>query len=284
MEQLRGIALVLASATAFGAMAIFAQGAYGSGVGIPTLLFLRFSIAAIALHLITGIGGLRWPQGRNLQILVALGTIAFVGQALCFFGALRLLPAGLVGLLLYLYPTLVVAFSLLLGHETATRAKFLALVCATLGVSLMAGLTPGANPLGVTLGIGAAVIYAGYVMVSSRVLLQEAAIPACTVMVSGAAVVFGAIVWIQGPQWPTTRLGWGAALAIGLVSTTFSIVTLLLGIQAIGPISASTLSTFEPVVTLVLAAIFLQEPIGLFQSLGGALILVAVVILARNSP
>lgn len=281
MDQLRGMALVLVSATAFGAMAIFAQGAYGSGVGITTLLFLRFGIATIALHSITAVWRLPLPQGRNFWILGAIGMIAFVGQALCFFGALTLIPAGLVGLLLYLYPSLVVAFSLLLGHEAPTRAKLLALGCATCGVALMAGLTPGANPLGVALGLGAALIYAIYVMVGSRVLRQEAAIPACTVMVSGAAIVFGAIVVIQGPQWPTTSLGWSAALAIGLVSTTLSIVTLLLGIQAIGPISASTLSTFEPVVTLVLAAIFLQEPISLFQILGGSLVLVAVLVLAR---
>lgn len=284
MNQLRGIVLVLVSATAFGAMAIFAQGAYGSGVGILTLLFLRFGVATIALQGITRWSGFALPQGRNLKILIAIGSIAFVGQALCFFGALTLIPAGLVGLLLYLYPTLVVVFNLLLGQESVTRPKLLALASATLGIVLMAGLTPGANPLGVALGLGAAVIYAIYVMVGSHVLRQEAAIPACTVMVSSAAVVFGVLVAIQGPQWPTTGLGWGAALAIGLVSTTLSIVTLLLGIQAIGPVSASTLSTFEPVVTLVLAAVFLQEPIGLFQGLGGVLVLAAVIILAHCYP
>ena len=43
--RLAGIAYVVASATAFGAMAIFARYAYADGVDTATLLALRFVIA-----------------------------------------------------------------------------------------------------------------------------------------------------------------------------------------------------------------------------------------------
>ena len=44
-----GSALCIASAIAFGAMAIFGKLAYDAGVGLLTLLFVRFSIAAPVL-------------------------------------------------------------------------------------------------------------------------------------------------------------------------------------------------------------------------------------------
>ena len=59
-------------------------------------------------------------------------------------------------------------------------------------------------------------------------------------------------------------------------------VTFFEGLKRIGPTSASTLSTFEPIVAVVLAAIVLGETISPIQVLGGALILAAVVVLARS--
>jgi drug/metabolite transporter (DMT)-like permease len=53
------------------------------------------------------------------------------------------------------------------------------------------------------------------------------------------------------------------------------------GLQRIGPTRASTISTLEPLVTVTLAAIVLGERIATVQMAGGALILAAVVLLAR---
>ena len=54
------------------------------------------------------------------------------------------------------------------------------------------------------------------------------------------------------------------------------------GLRRIGPTRASTLSTIEPVVTVALAALVLDERIASIQLGGGALILVAAVLLARD--
>ena len=50
----------------------------------------------------------------------------------------------------------------------------------------------------------------------------------------------------------------------------------------IGPTSAATLSTVEPAVTVALAALALREPVAPASLAGGALILGAVIVLARG--
>jgi len=65
------------------------------------------------------------------------------------------------------------------------------------------------------------------------------------------------------------------------VSTLAAITWFFAGLKRIGPTRASTLSTVEPAVTVALAAIFLGERISAVQMAGGALILAAVVLLAR---
>jgi drug/metabolite transporter (DMT)-like permease len=70
-------------------------------------------------------------------------------------------------------------------------------------------------------------------------------------------------------------------VAIALVSTVVAMVGFFAGIQRLGAADAATLSTLEPVVTFVLAALFLGEAVSLTQVLGGVIVLGAVIALAR---
>jgi hypothetical protein len=56
-------------------MPIFARMAYGAGVDLPTLLLLRFSIAAGCLWIVFACRGLRLPRGKGLALLVAMGAV-----------------------------------------------------------------------------------------------------------------------------------------------------------------------------------------------------------------
>ena len=73
-----------------------------------------------------------------------------------------------------------------------------------------------------------------------------------------------------------------AVLGIALVSTVIAMVGFFAGIKRLGAADAATLSTLEPVVTFVLAAVFLDEPVTLLQTAGGAIVLGAVIALARG--
>jgi hypothetical protein len=87
-------------------MAIMARLAYASGVDVTTLLALRFGIAAAMLVAISQAQREGWPRGRTLASLILLGGLGYGSQAFTFFTALTLAPAGVVALLLYLYPAL----------------------------------------------------------------------------------------------------------------------------------------------------------------------------------
>jgi len=56
----------------------------------------------------------------------------------------------------------------------------------------------------------------------------------------------------------------------------------LCGARAVGPTGASVISTFEPAVTVALAALLLGEAVTPSQIAGGALILAAVLMTARS--
>lgn len=285
-----GAAYVVASAAAFGAMAILARIAFASGVDTPTLLALRFAIAAVVMIAMSLLRKVALPSGQTLAIVVLLGAIGYGGQAFSFFTALTLAPAGLVALLLYLHPALVALLAAAFLHERLTAVKLAALALALAGTVLtiapaLASSNGAPRGTGVVIGIAfavaAAIFYSLYIVVGAWIGRRVAAFPVSTVVIASAAALFVVVSLVRGPHWPQTSAGWLAVLAIALLSTVAAITLYFVGLQRIGPTRASTLSTLEPLVTVTLAALVLGESIAPVQMAGGALILAAVVLLAR---
>ena len=109
----------------------------------------------------------------------------------------------------------------------------------------------------------------------------EGALPAATVVMIAAALVFGVMGTIQQPVLPGTASGWLAVAAIALVSTVIAMVSFFAGLARLGASDAATISTLEPLVTVILAAVFLGEPITAMKLVGGSIILTALIVLAR---
>jgi drug/metabolite transporter (DMT)-like permease len=277
-----GLILIITSAASFGVMPIFARLAYNAGAEPITVLFLRFTIAAVVMNLIMVVRRTAYPRGLILLELILLGAIAYVGESLAYFLALKLASAGLVVLLLYIYPALVTALSAIFLKEHLTRVKIIALFLALSGTALTLRISSGGSLPGILLGITAAVDYAIYILLSSRIVRRSGSIASTSVIITSTACVYAGIVAFRGVIYPATSIGWIAIVAIALISTVLAFVTFFAGLKRIGPTSASTLSTFEPIVAVVLVAIVLGETISPIQVLGGMLILSAVVLLARS--
>jgi drug/metabolite transporter (DMT)-like permease len=281
MNKLKGIALVILSAASFGTLAIFGRFAYTGGVDTITLLFLRFTFAAAFMLVILSIRREKIPQGRELARLSAMGGIGYVAQSFCFLTAIKFASAGLVALLLYLYPVFVAILSTIFLKERITRVKILALSLAVVGISLTVN-PQGGQPLGIILAMFAAGIYSVYIVVGSSVMQKVSAVQSSTVIFTSAAIVFGMMVVINGAQWPHSIGGWAAVAAVATLSTIIPVMTFLAGLKYVSATDASLFSTFEPVVTVFLASLLLDENLPASVLLGGGLILVAGLIAVRN--
>ena len=169
-----------------------------------------------------------------------------------------------------------------LGRQALNRRKVLAVAIACCGTLLTIGGQLTGSPLGIGLGLGAALIYSCYILAGERLTAQAGPLAASTVIMLAAAAVYGVLaIWRDSP-WPASASGWGAVFGIVLLSTILGMVGFFAGMARLGAADAATLSTLEPVVTVLLAAVFLGESVGLWQVAGGALILSAVLLLTRE--
>lgn len=289
MSPLSAAALVSLSAASFGAMAIFARHAYAEGVDLYGILLPRFAIAALVLWGVLRIGRTAMPPAARVPGLALMGA-GYVAQSFCFFAALNYIPAGMVALLLYLYPLFVVLLSWAVGHERLGARKLLALAVCTAGTVMTLGWTDvGAQPSldwrGVALAIAAACVYAVYIVGGSRATRGVEPLAATATILSSSAVLLALIVGARLVLGEPVAFaqgvgGWSAVVAIALVSTVIAVLFFVVGLRHLGASKTALISTLEPVVTVALAAVFLAERLGGWQLAGGALVLAGALLLA----
>ena len=281
MKRLIGILLIAISAASFGTLAIFGRFAYEDGMDIFTILFLRFGISAAFMTIILLLRKEQFPRGRILAQLVGMGALGYVGQSFSYLTAINYASAGLVALLLYLYPIFVAVLSTVFLNEKLTRIKVIALMLALFGTALTVG-PAGGQMSGILLAISAALIYSVYIIVGTNVMKHVSAVQSSTVIFASAGIVYGLLTLSNGAHFPASDSGWLAMLGIILISTIIPVVTFLAGLERIGPTNAAMLSTLEPVVTVLLAAWLFGERLMPIVMVGGGLILVAVILLTKS--
>jgi drug/metabolite transporter (DMT)-like permease len=282
VHQRTGALLVLASAAAFGVMPVFGKLAFSAGVGVATLLFVRFAIATPVLWAAAAARRAMPRAGRAAVVrALALGAVGYAMQSGLYFLALARMDASVLSLILYSYPALVTGAAIILRRESASRRRLVALVTASGGLVLvLAGAGVGSLDLaGCALGAGAALTYTTYILVSEGVTAHLDALPLAALVSTGAAVSLGLVAAATGNlDFGFDASGWLWMGLAALVSTVGAVVLFFSGLSRVGPSTAAILSTAEPPVTVALVFVAFGEALGVVQLLGAVAILGAAVI------
>jgi drug/metabolite transporter (DMT)-like permease len=252
MHRALGVTFIIISAVSFGTLAIFGRYTYASGLDTFTLPFLRFTFSAILMAGLLVIRREFLLRGGTLVRPVGMGALGCVGQSYCYLTAIKYASAGLVALLLNLFPTFVAILSVIFLKAKLHRLRIIALGLATLGAALTVRPQSG-QWSGILLALSAAVIYSVYIIVGAGVMRKVSAL-------LSSVVIF----------------------LVTLVATVLPVMTFLAGLKLVGPKDSSMLSTLEPVVTVLQAALLFGEILQPLTLLGGGLILGAVLLLTRS--
>lgn len=302
MDRVRlvGIVFVLLSAISYGSGGLFAQPVYAAGVDWLTLMAWRFGIAgALAWGMVFLQPGarraLRTVKRRTVLISLGLGLL-FIGNTATYYAAIVTVPLSLAALIVYIYPPVVAVLALRLGRPLEGRRAWTALGLAVLGVVLAVGGidTSTAPPLqGLVLIIIAPLWYSGWIILAARHSGERSgstgaeAEDAADASVTGAIILTGAAIgywtWClvtAHPALPSEipAAAWPGILGVAVVAGFIAVQGFYAGAQRIGAAQASLVSTVEPLWTIVAAGLLLGERLEPVQWLGGALILVGVLL------
>lgn len=293
--DLAGAGLVALAAACFGTLGPLSRFAGDAGVDSLTLATWRAAVGAavvttfIAVRLAgTGVRptALRALPARDRWFMVAAAAANTILNLAAFI-AFERITVALTLLVFYLYPAGVAIVSAAWFGDRLDRTRWAALGISMAGMALVvagAGSLGDVDPLGITLAFVAAMAQVFYVLAARHGFARIPGPQAAALTMSGAALFY----LIIGAATATLG-GLGQPLAssealvpvmlAGIIGAGIPTLCFILGIRRLGAPRAAILSTLEPVVGVALAAWLLAEQPAPIQLVGGALILVAAVIL-----
>ena len=269
--------MLISSMAIFGTLAPFVR---KIGVSSSQLSLYRAVLAASLIGLFLLLTGRKLPirqLKKELLLLMASGACMAINWIL-LFEAYRYTTVAIATLSYYFAPVLVTAASSVLFHEKLTKKQIFCFIMSTLGIVIITGI-PGSgggssNGLGILCGLGAAVLYAGCILLNKsirgvggieRTFLQFLA--AIIVMVPYVALSDGV-----NPGAMDT-MGWICLLVVGLVHTGITYCMYFTAVEHIPGQELAILSYIDPLVAVVIGVVVLGESLTLPQLIGGAMIL-----------
>ena len=283
--------MVVVSAFSYSTLAIFGKIALGEGMNLPSLLALRFALAAAVLGVLVLAGGARGGAApaaappRRLELFLC-GLVGLAGQAGLFFAALQRISASLAEVLLYTCPAFL-AINLWIVHRRRPGGVVIAAIvlclCGTWLVTAPAW--DGASALGIALGLGAGLWFSGFALALDRASRGAAPLVSSLYIVVGAALAYTLVLPFTEAGWspPATPTAMAAVGGMVITATLLGLPLFVAGMRRTGPQVASVLSTFEPVGTLFLAALLLGERLLSRQWVGAACVVGAAFLLVLRS-
>jgi drug/metabolite transporter (DMT)-like permease len=201
--------------------------------------------------------------------------------------ALALIPVPLAVLIFYLWPAISTVASWTLGRDRFRARSALGLAAAFAGVALALNVEfTAAQGRGVALAAGAAVTWSVAFILMGQLFEGRDTRPATFHATAIALTAFVlACVVTREVALPRTAAGWMGLAAVGFFYS-FALIGLFAATARIGPMRAGFYMNFEPVASVLLAALILGQKLAPVQLAGAALVIGALFLFrsARASP
>lgn len=291
-----GLVLGLASALAFSSSGPFVKPLLEAGWSLGAALLVRMGVAGLILAPALVMAVRRQPGllRRHGRIILAFGLMPVLGCQLFFFSAMQRMPVAVALLIQYLAPVLLVAFVWIRTRRAPSALVLWGSLVAIVGLVLVVDISGAAFDLvGTLLALGAALCVCAYFVISERAGddLPPLAL-ASGGLLTGAAIVgvlcLSGLLPFRAPDvivvLAGTEVAWFVPLLwVAGVATTLGYALGVMAVPRIGSRVASFVGLSEVLFALAFAWLFLGEVPGPVQFVGGALILVGVVLVRAEA-
>ena len=257
----RGCVLGAVAAASYGLNPLFTLPLYGAGMGVDSVLFYRYLLAAAMLGALMLVRRQSFAVRRRDLVPLAVMGLLFSFSSLFLFESYNHMDAGIASTILFLYPVLVAVIMAVGFHEKVSRITMLSILLAFTGIAMLyKGGGETLSFLGVALVFLSSLCYAVYIVGVNRSSLRG--LP--TEKLTFYALLFG--LWIN-------------AVSLALFPTIVSLVTMAAAIRAIGSTPTAILGALEPLTALFFGVVAFGERLTPRIVLGVVLILVAVTLI-----
>lgn len=276
----KGMCYTIVSAVLFGITPLLAKCVYAYGATPITVVFFR---SLFVLPILWGMMRLSHVSLKiSLHDLKHVAILSLFGSGLTtilLFSSYLYIDIGTATTLHFLYPVFVSVLCYVCYQDHISKQKLITLGIACVGTCCFFLDSKGGQPLGFLLAIISALTYAFYMVQMEKTKLAHANAYRISFYIAVFVVVESVAYHMVIPSihlsLPLPAYGFLCLLAI--VSSFLAVVLLQLGIQSLGSSTASLFCLFEPITSVAVGVVWLQETLSIWKLLGCVIIFFALI-------
>jgi RarD protein len=276
-KQARARWMLIASMAIFGTIGLMVR---KIPVSSGELALYRAVMATVLIGGYLLITGQKIPFGKikkELPLLLLSGC-AMGFNWILLFQAYKYTTVSVATLSYYFAPVIVTLACPILFKEKLGIKQWICFAMSTLGIVLITGigdLSAGSNHfLGIAFGLGAACLYATVILINKFIRQVEGIHRTFLQFVAAVMVLLPYVLCTGGIHLEVlSSIGWVYLVLVGVVHSCIAYCLYFSSLKEIPGQKAAILSYIDPLVAVVLSVTVLGEPMGLWQIIGGVLIL-----------
>ena len=277
-----GILAAIVSSALGGTAAALTRYAIGASDPV-TLAAFRFGIAFLLILPLALALGSRWPQGRDWAGVAALGVMFFAVFFVIYNVSMSLTTAARGSLALSTLPLVTMLVAALLGREKLSARKSAGVLIAVAGVAAALGTGLADAPAGAWRGdlimIGGTLIMALYSIWAGPLMARSSRLGFLAAGMGWGAAASTLLAWQSGGLANTlafTQGQWLAAIALGVFGGAAAFYLWVYALERTTPTRVTNTMTVNPIAASLLAALLVDEPLGLNLLVGIAAVGVGI--------
>lgn len=282
--KLKGTIFGVTSAVSYGTNPLGALSLYQQGLNANSVLFYRFSIAAVILASLMLIQKKSFSiTRRELTVISTLGVL-FGISSLSLFTSFNFMDAGVASTILFIYPVMVAIIMAVFFKERLSFVTILSISMALAGIALLyrGDGKSSLSVIGVLLVIMSSLSYAVYIVVvnKSSIIMSSIKLTFWVLLFCILTIITHSLSNKDYHIMPLTNSTmWLWAIMLALIPTIVSLITMVKAVQLIGSTPTAIMGALEPLTAVALGIIVFGEIFTLHLGMGILMILSAVVLI-----
>lgn len=281
--MLKGYFYSILSAVIYGLMPLMATHIYADGVNSISLVLYR---NLLAIPLVAFLGFLPKKSfsipKKALPEIIAIAIVGCCITPVLLLSSYNFMNSGAATVFHFIYPAVVILLGVLFFKRKANFKIIISIIICISGISLF--YTPG-SPIdwrGSALAIISGVTCAIYICLLSVFKHKEIPLFLFTfyVITISSAVLLIFCLATNSLTLPSSPTGWLLCILFANLITAGAVVLLQAGTFIIGGERASILSTLEPITSIIVGALFLNETVTPATVIGSFLVILSSVLIA----
>ena len=273
-----GVLFALVTACGLGAITTLAKIVYSDGSNAVTMMLFRLVISTLVFGLILVIRRESIRVAKSQRLNLFLVGLIWTGGMICYLGSVETLSVSLAVLIFYTYPLLVLIYSMLRGQIKASIPLMLLFTGAFVGLYLaLSGSELIIDSVGILFASLASAGAAFTFICGARVAPQMS--PLVMTFWVNAVGLLVILPLLPGKLALSFSLNGSIALAAATLFYLIAIFSQFQGLERLPAAKAAFLLNLEPVVSILLAYLVINELLSTTQW-AGVIMVIGVVLLS----